>query len=260
MIRFIHVICLIYTMLIAPMPSSLFAQGGSQKYSLAVLNLSGGPGSFGNSDAKLITAELTREISRTGLFFTMSDIDMERGLQSKGLDPDVGCTDIGCATRAGRALGVQLVVFGEIRNTGAGYILDAQMLHVASGQIVKSESKEINGEFRNVLEETPGFAQDLMGVRSGGPAVSSQNHSTEPKRNFRPNSSTPKPYESSRTQYYEKDGGSKWLYIGLGALVAGGVGAGVMLLTGDDGGGQSNTNGGTTTPPPGNLGGPPSFP
>lgn len=102
--RFIHALFLASLVLMISAPKNLFSQGGAQKYSLAVLNLSGGSGSFKNSDVKLVTGELTREISNTGTFFTMSEIDMERGLLNKGLDPDMGCSDVGCATRRRKTL------------------------------------------------------------------------------------------------------------------------------------------------------------
>ena len=61
----------------------------------------------------LISARLTEELDNKGLFHTMSQRDMERGLFSKNLDPS-GCSSIECAVRAGAALGVQLVVKSEI--------------------------------------------------------------------------------------------------------------------------------------------------
>lgn len=258
--RFIHAMLLASLVLMQFAPNGLFAQGSTQKYSLAVLNLSGGSGSFNNSDVKLVTGELTRGVSNTGMFFTMSEIDMEKGLLNNGLDADIGCSDVGCATRAGKALGVQLVVFGELRQAGPGYAIEAKMLHVASGEIVKSEALDVNGGFKNLLEEMPGFAQDLMGIRSGGADIPTRRNSEITTDSYSPDNSTQSPFESTRPQNYEKGGGSKWLYIGLGALVAGGVGAGVLLLTGDDGGNGGANNGTTTPTPTGNLGGPPTFP
>ena len=58
-------------------------------------------------------------------------------------------------------------------------------------------------------------------------------------------------------QIYESGGGFKWAYVGIGLLVAGGVGAGVLLVQkgSNDGG-----SGGTTTVNPSQLPGPPTFP
>ncbi len=249
-----HALILTSLIILLSLHSSLSAQGSS-KYSLAVLNLAGQTDSFDYTDVKLISGELTREISSTGMFFTMSQVRMEEGLLSQGLDPDRGCPDVNCALRLGTALGVQLVVYGEIRQSGSANTLDVHMVHVASGQTVKSQERTFEGGFDAVLEQMPQFARDLMGIAGSHSETSLYNNSGGKNESYRPTAPTREAASPApRPQYYEKSGGSKWLYIGIGALVAGGVGAGVLLLTGDDD--SASGPGGSS----GRLGGPPSFP
>ncbi|MCH8020154.1 hypothetical protein IH785_09845, partial [candidate division KSB1 bacterium] len=54
----------------------------------------------------------------------------------------------------------------------------------------------------------------------------------------------------------ETGGGFKWAYVGIGLLVAGGVGAGVLLAQK----GSDDSGGTTTTGNPTQLPGPPTFP
>ncbi|RMF64739.1 MAG: hypothetical protein D6743_08975, partial [Calditrichaeota bacterium] len=125
------------------LPDVLRAQG-REKYSLAVLNLTSDSATISRSDARVITGRFTDEIARAGIFFTMSQTNMERGLFTKNIDPS-RCSSLECGLRAGHALGVQLVVVGTIEQNGSVYTLDVKMVHVASGTIVKSYRDEITG-------------------------------------------------------------------------------------------------------------------
>lgn len=219
----------------------------SDKYSLAVLNLFGQGTNLPRSDVKLISRQLNQEIALAGLFFTMSHQNMERGLLNKGLDVN-GCATIDCAVRAGRALGVQLVVIGTITQTGSTYVIDAEMVHVASREVVKSLREDM-GSLDAALNNVRPFARKFLGL-------SDKQNGT---RQY--DSTPPAPKDDIETDDYYKNnhsgGGFKWGYVGLGLLIAGGTAAGVLLLQNDSSGGN-----GATPPTQTNteLPGPPTFP
>ncbi len=248
-------------------PSEMFAQRGLQKYSLAVLNFATASDILTDGDAQIVTEGLTEEISDAGLFYTMSQKNMERGLQKKNFDPG-GCNTIDCAVEAGRALGVQLVVIGSIKESGSLSSIDAKMVHVSSREIVKSQSRDYSGDLGKVYDDLRSFARKLLGLDAARTATKSQRGELVPNRSSEKDLNLDSTIESEpvdRRPYAEPDfkegrgGGFNWKYVGLGLLVAGGVGAGLLLANGSDSGGSS---GGTTTPPPvlGDLPGAPTFP
>jgi len=221
-----------------------------QKYSLAVLNLAAPP--LTRTDARVVTEQLVRELRSTGLFYTMSQSSTERGLLDANIDPS-NCGDLACAIRAGRALGVQLVVIGTIRQPASAYSVDIQMVHIGSRQIVK-EFQDSNVPDLAGLYETMKFAaQEMVGAGSRPPQVNSERKSLSQSSP----QVEPETYKEPEPYYYEESGGGfKWGYLGVGLLVAGGVGAALLLSNG------SSDNGGTSGPPSdtGDLPGPPSFP
>ena len=58
----------------------------SDRYSLAVMNLAVKGGDISRTEARLLSGRLTQELENGGLFFTMAQPDMERGLMLTNLD------------------------------------------------------------------------------------------------------------------------------------------------------------------------------
>lgn len=221
--------------------SLLQARQQGNKYSLVVLNLTVSGSTITASDARVLSGSLTDEISRTGLFYTMTQDNMEKGLLAKNIDPE-NCGEPRCAVQAARALGVQVVVVGAITEGLDGYVIDAHMIHATSRQVVRSAREEFAGELTGLMSRMPSLAKKLVG--RGG----IMNTQPAPAR-------TPEP-DYGRSYYEgENGGGFKWGYLGLGLLIAGGVGAGIFLAQN----GSGNDNGGNP-PPPSQLPGPPVFP
>ncbi len=222
----------------------LLARQQGNKYSLVVLNLAPSGSAVTANDARLLSATLTEEISKTGLFYTMTHDNMEKGLLAKNIDP-ANCGDARCGVQAARALGVQVVVVGAITGGVEGYVVEAHMIHVTSREVVRSAREEFAGEVSGLMTHMSSLARKLVG-RSNGYTQSTP--APSPSR---------VPESDYGRSYYDDGGGFKWQYFGLGLLIAGGVGAGIYFAAnGSDGG-----NGGTVTPPPDTkLPGPPVFP
>lgn len=230
----------------------LAASQEKQKYSLAVLNFVAPP--LTRTDARVVTEQLVRELRSTGLFYTMSQSNTERGLLEANIDGS-NCGDMACAIRAGKALGVQLVVMGTIRQQASAYSVDVQMVHVGSRQIVKEFQDSSVPDLAGLYETMRYAAQEMVGKSgSRAPQVNSQPKSNPPQSSPQ---AGPERYSEPEPYYYEESGGGfKWGYVGVGLLVAGGVGAALLLSNGD------SDDGGTSGPPSdtGDLPGPPSFP
>ncbi len=195
----------------------------SERYSLAVLNIAVKGGDITRTEARMLSGRLTEEMERGGLFFTMSQPDMERGLMLKNLDLS-GCETIDCGIRAGRALGVQLIAIGSVRQNGTIYSIKLQMIHVTSREIVKSLNEVFEGDVYGLMENMPVFASKFIGQ----PRV----ESSPGPRNVEYNGAD---------RAYNQGSNLKWYLLGIGMLVAGGVGAGLYLT-------QKNSNGNGTTP------------
>lgn len=226
------------------------------KYSLAVLNLNAIGDNIPRTDLSLISARLTEELIDTGLFHIMHQRDMERGLFSKNLDPS-GCSSIECAVRAGTALGVQLVVVGTISQNVSSYAIDLQMVHVSSKAVVKDYRDNIEGDLNDLYGNIRFVAQEFMGLaRTQGKAGTKQEVLPPPSKQPVTDSFPTSDRFPTQEPAYESGGGFKWAYVGIGLLVAGGVGAGVLLAQK----GSDDSGGTTTTGNPTQLPGPPIFP
>jgi len=225
------------------------------KYSLAVLNLNSIGENIPRTDLSLISARLAEELSNRGLFHTMSQRDMERGLFSKNLDP-AGCSSIECAVRAGIALGVQLVVVGTISQNVSSYGVDLQMVHVSSKSVVKDYRDNVEGDLNDLYSNMRFIAQEFIGLaRTQSKPGTKQETLLPPSQQPATESFPTSERFPTNEPTYESGGGFKWAYIGIGLLVAGGVGAGVLLAQkGSDDGGS------TTTVNSAQLPGPPTFP
>ncbi len=215
-----------------------FAQE-SNRYSMAVVNLLVVEGELTRTEARVFTARFTDELSQASLFHTMHQNQVEGGLLEQGLDPN-GCETFDCAVRAGKALGVELVVYGIVKQTLTGFELKFEMVHVDSRQIAKSYEEHFGGTIAELMDRAPILARKLLGLPVSEPAV------TQPE-------AEPILPEEPEAYYSDPGGGFKWVYVGLGVLVAGGVSAALVL-------GGNGSSGPTPPPPPGELPGAPSFP
>jgi len=162
-------------------------------------------------------------------------------LYAKLIDP-FRCTSPQCGFDAGRALGVQLVAIGTIDFIDGKFAVNILLLHVASKTVVKSVHETFVGDKQVLSEGMRVVANKLLGI----PKAESVPEKKPSERSF-----DLVPDENVDSSNAVKDSDFKWQYVGLGLLVAGGIGAGVLLL-------QNGSGSSVTTPS--DLPGPPSFP
>jgi TolB-like protein len=250
----------------------------SSRYSLAVIPFSTRGRISGDTSVRL-AERLQEELSRTNMFSVSDLTNTQSTLRDNGIIPS-NCGSIECGQQAGRVLGVRLVANGEVRRVGSRIILDVRILHVTSGNIVQSVSEQYyDGSIEAVINDMPAIAAKLIGSSApAGRSVSQQPANVPPQQpqediiidtqeqqEKEPVITTQQPEdiftigeESDATQgqpsLRKRGSGTKWALIGL--LVAGGIGAGVLIAggSGDDSG--NNNGSGVVTKLPGH----PKFP
>jgi TolB-like protein len=246
--------------------SEATAQPERPKYSLAVLELEGA-GRVSSADAGDLTERLREELQRAGIFQVQDKAALKTALASRNLSL-VGCTTKECAVQIGRAAGTKLVVTGSVSKVGPLYFIQAQLVHVKSGEIVESVSEDFDGEFAALKDHMAVIARKLSGqalsanTRPGAMTESETRQETAKENAALENAED----EFSATDAFDyrgkkelsppsKKGGNKALVIGL--IVAGAAGGGFLISQAlkDDGGDG-------VKPPPagGNLPNPPTFP
>ena len=266
-------------------------QGQSSGYSLAVLNFTADNSTLTRTDLRLATKQFTEAMSNEGLFTTLSQNDMERTLYTNNIDPSE-CSTFDCAMRAGRVLGVQLVLYGTIIQNGSRFTIDTEMVHIGSGEAVKEFQDDVSGDVNDLLTNMDIYAKKFIGLpvtesppqeaKAEPVAVETTQQETKPEpvvavettqqetkpepvvavettETFdEPFVDEPKTDEPTAEKPPRRSGGGlKWYYIGLGLLFAGGVSAGLVLIN-DVGATQQDP----PPPPPvfTELPGPPQFP
>ncbi|MFQ5628262.1 MAG: hypothetical protein ACE5I1_05835 [bacterium] len=248
----------------------------SSTYSLAVIPFSLRGRISGDSSTQLAES-LQMELNRTRMFTVTNLSTVQNTLRDNGIIPS-NCGSIECGRQAGKILGARLVANGEVRRVGSRIMLDARIIHVASGKVVQSVSEQYyDGDINDVINDMPSIAAKLIGKDSS--SLPPQQPATPPleqgqediiidpqsQQGKEPIEITEQPEDvftigepdditDTQPALKKRGSGMKWALIGL--LVAGGVGAGVLIAnkSGDDGSGD---NGGATVT---KLPGHPKFP
>lgn len=259
-------------------PNDSFGQKDAERYSLAVLNFKMDGSSLYYSDVRFITGEFINELVQAKLFHTMSQMDMERGLINKNIDPNANCNEIKCALKAAAALGVQLVIIGSLVEEDNKFKLEVKMLHVVSQKVVKIQNAEFDNNLSRIYYNLPGFASDFLGIRRKDEVRQEEQTLPVEKKAVEPDEKYELPYtdfnfvEEDTTEAFEPgeiypspndteviDTGAiyypeesklkKVLYWGLGAVAIGGFSASIIMLSGDDSGGGGNPSNDLPDPP-----------
>ncbi|MDZ7407548.1 MAG: hypothetical protein ONB41_26185 [candidate division KSB1 bacterium] len=218
--------------------------GPRNQYTLAVLPLEAS-GRITVDEASILTERLAMELERTGLFIVSPQSTVTATLANGG----AGCSSLECGLQAGRQLGVQLVANGSVRKVGQLYFVDAQIIHVKSGQAMQRVSENLDGSFEQLQNLMAAVARKLMGTSTAG------NDETA-AGSFRTTdySSAANAGDTANSGEY-RNGGNKILIYGLVAVGAVSAAIGITQLT------KSTDNNNNKPAPTGpNLPNPPSFP
>jgi TolB-like protein len=218
--------------------------GPRNQYTLAVLPLEAS-GRITTDEANILTERLAMELERTGLFIVSPQSAVTATLANGG----AGCSTMECGMQAGRQLGVQLVANGSVRKVGQLYFVDAQIIHVKSGQAMKRVSENLDGSFEQLQNLMATVARKLVGTSAAG-----SDESSAGSLNATDYSGAASSGAAANSGEY-RNGGNKILIYGLVAVGAVGAAVGITQLT------KSSDNKSNKPAPSGpNLPNPPSFP
>lgn len=179
-------------------PRVLLAQSQS-KMTVAVLNFEA-KGGISPNGAATLTDRLRTELVTLNKFTVLERGQMNTILEEQGFG-QTGCTSSECAVEAGRLLGVQRMIAGDIGKIGEVMTIDIRVFDVETGRIVKALQKDHEGTASELLLLIKQIAAEISGV------------------------------EVVRKK------GFPWLWVSLGVIV---IGGGVAALALGGGNGEEN--------------------
>lgn len=238
----------------------------SPKYTLAVIPFSI-KGRISGDYSALLAERLQQELIRTNMFSVRDLTSTQNTLRNNGIIPS-NCSSIECGQQAGRALGVRLIANGEVSRVGSRIILDIRIMHVASGNVVQSVREQFyDGSIDAVLNDMSAVSAKLVGNRAqAGRQASQQPANIPPQQSREGITTTQQPHDvftigegsevtDMQPLQQKRSDNMKWVLVGL--LVAGGIGAGVLIASGNGNSDSGDNNGsGVVTKLPGH----PKFP
>jgi TolB-like protein len=153
----------------------------------------------------------------TGVFRVMERGQMDEIMKEQGFQQSGACTDQACMVEMGQLLGVEHIIAGSIGKVGGTYSVNARLISVRTGEIIKTVSKFHKGEIDGLLTETlPLVANEIAGIDRSAP---------RPVESIVP----PLPEEEVKKRKNRK-GPKVALLLSLGALAAGGGAAAYFLI------------------------------
>lgn len=188
--------------LISPVNTAgLYAQQASKTVAVLDIDAKGG---ISKGEATTLSDRLRTELVGLNVLTVLERGQMEAILTEQGFNQS-GCTSSECIVEAGRLLGVQQMIAGDVGKIGNVLTIDIRVFDVANGKIVRAYKNDYRGEVSGLLGVMSDIARDIAGLK--------------------------------RT----KQGSLTWLWLTMGAIVIGG-GVAALLLGGSDGDTNSETS------------------
>lgn len=142
----------------------LASKSAPKKFSIAVSALEGR--GLAEGEANTLTDALASHLMNTGAFRVLERGKMDLVLKEQGFQQSGACTDEACIVEMGQLLGVDHMVTGSIGKVGKTYSVNVRMIHVATGEIVRTLNKNYKGEIDGLLTDVmPAVAGELAGVK-----------------------------------------------------------------------------------------------
>lgn len=164
--------------------TSLFAQIQQQKKTIAVLNMQAKAG-ISQAGAGTLSDRLRSELVNLGVFTVLERGEMNAILVEQGFN-QTGCTSSECAIEAGRLLGVQHMVAGDVGKIGNLLTFDVRVFDVETGKILHAYQENYAGDASGLLGLMNKIARKISGLE-------------------------------------EEESGFPWLWVGVGAAAVGGI-------------------------------------
>ncbi len=145
---------------------------GQDKKSIAVIELESN--SLSPAEAKIFTNRLRTELFKTGKYIVLERDKMAEILKEQGFQLS-GCTTAECAVEAGKLLGMQQMVAGNIGVIGKLITINLRLIDVETGQVINTISQDCECPMETALTEAVKKAAEKL---AGKKIVS--NNNTDP--------------------------------------------------------------------------------
>ncbi|MGV3526880.1 MAG: CsgG/HfaB family protein [Candidatus Sericytochromatia bacterium] len=137
-------------------------------------------GGLSGDQASVLTDRLRAHLIQSGAYQVLERSQMQAILREQGFQQSaVACAEKDCAVELGRLLGVRYLISGSASRLDNLYVLNARLLDVEKGVIVREEYQDCECSLKDLLtRSTPALAQQLLrpgvslaGPLPGGPAL-----------------------------------------------------------------------------------------
>lgn len=151
---FVHVIylCPMQTIRNVLMGGCLALAANEGTKTLAVMDLDVTVG-ISAGEAQAIANRLETELNGLDSFTVLERRRMGDILQEQGFQQSGACDDTQCRVQIGQLLGVDRLVVGSLGKVGNVYSLNAKLLDVQSGAILRSHAIDTQGDLSQVLTQ-----------------------------------------------------------------------------------------------------------
>jgi len=133
-----------------------------EKTNIAVLELDAS--GISKSDASVLSDRLRTELFRTQKFIVLERDKMNEILNEQGFQMS-GCTSTECVVEAGKLIGVQMMVAGNVARIDDMITLNIRLIDVGSGEVIKTATEDCECQLKDVLTRSLGnVSLDLAGT------------------------------------------------------------------------------------------------
>lgn len=120
-------------------------------------------------EALILSEALAAELQGSGEVRVMERSQMDKILAEQGFQKSGACSGTECAVEVGQLLGIDRMVVGSVGKLGKTFVLVARMVDVASGEVLRSSTRQAPGEIDEILTSlVPQVGGDLLGRAGSG--------------------------------------------------------------------------------------------
>lgn len=128
-----------------------------------------------SSEVEVLQESMTSALIGTRRVRVMERAQVDRILSEQGFQESGTCDVASCAVKAGQLLGVDRIVVGSVGRVGRTTTLNLRSVDVASGEVLGSSTRTVQGDLEAVIGILPQAASELVATSPtpSGPVVAS---------------------------------------------------------------------------------------
>jgi len=142
--------------------SAILQSQTHSKLNVAVIDLQT-QGGLSPQEAAVLTSRLRSNLVSTNVFNVLNRGLMDEILKEQGFQQS-GCTTAECAVEIGKMLNMHQMITGSIGKLGSMYTLDIVQIDVESSRIIRSLTRDYQGEIEGLIKLMGSLANELAGI------------------------------------------------------------------------------------------------